>query len=304
MHEIITHLRTLTAVWTGDASRHCPRITSQGLIGSLRWWAEVLARGAGLRIDDPTMNPPIYDPDVGEMGLDVVSRLFGATGWRRRFRLIVAPHEVEPRPADDWSGVRSADVPVRLIGSREADLRVVESLLAWVCRRGAVGARWRLGSGVVEMKEPASLAPLREWLEAETRRREAARGPGELPRLDRMVFAQLRGAPGALDRSELKRIVKEVIRAKKGMAGVIFLMGSLETGGCKIAVSEAYAREEEQEMRLWAWIPTMSQPADRSDLLSALKLALSGASPDVTLAAWDEVQTGQGLQFPKQKGAI
>jgi CRISPR-associated protein Csb2 len=40
-------LKALTDIWTGDANREGNRLITTGLLGSIRWWFEVLVRGLG-----------------------------------------------------------------------------------------------------------------------------------------------------------------------------------------------------------------------------------------------------------------
>lgn len=78
-------LRTLTPLWTGGVDRTCDRLHETGLIGSLRWWYEVLVRGLGGYACDPTGEDRC--PDDGKHC--VACELFGCTGWARKFRLRV-----------------------------------------------------------------------------------------------------------------------------------------------------------------------------------------------------------------------
>ncbi|MCU0527871.1 MAG: type III-B CRISPR module RAMP protein Cmr1, partial [Elainella sp. Prado103] len=42
------NVKTLTPLWTGGADAgKCDRIHETGILGSLRWWMEVLVRGMG-----------------------------------------------------------------------------------------------------------------------------------------------------------------------------------------------------------------------------------------------------------------
>lgn len=82
-------LQALTDLWTGDAntaeSKNANRLITTGLLGSIRWWFEVLVRGLGGAPCDPSANQKAC--------LDnqhcVVCELFGCTGWARKFRFDV-----------------------------------------------------------------------------------------------------------------------------------------------------------------------------------------------------------------------
>jgi len=50
---VIFRLKAETEVWTGNASRRNESLQISGLLGCIRWWAEVLTRGAGGYACDP-----------------------------------------------------------------------------------------------------------------------------------------------------------------------------------------------------------------------------------------------------------
>lgn len=82
-------LQALTEIWTGDAdtarSKRANRLIPTGLIGSIRWWFEVLVRGLGGRPCDPSSDKKAC---LSEQHC-VVCELFGCTGWARKFRFDV-----------------------------------------------------------------------------------------------------------------------------------------------------------------------------------------------------------------------
>lgn len=67
------------------------RLISTGLLGSIRWWFEVLVRGLDGSACDPT--------DTKCEGQDhcVVCELFGCTGWARKFRFEVLSNNLKTR---------------------------------------------------------------------------------------------------------------------------------------------------------------------------------------------------------------
>lgn len=98
--------KTLTPIWTGDADRKCTTIKDTSIIGSMRWWYEAIVRGMGGYACDPSngvceFNTKGYEKAVKdgksveeaiEIGLKNVCpacRLFGCTGWKRRFKIVV-----------------------------------------------------------------------------------------------------------------------------------------------------------------------------------------------------------------------
>lgn len=85
----VFELIALTDIWTGDAdtarSKQANRLIPTGLIGSLRWWFEVLVRGLGGTPCDPSLNQKAC---LNEQHC-VVCEFFGCTGWARKFRFDV-----------------------------------------------------------------------------------------------------------------------------------------------------------------------------------------------------------------------
>ena len=75
----ILKVKTLTPMWTGDIDGKSDRsIQLPGLMGSLRWWWEVLLRGVSANIGEPNESSAHDHP---------VNELFGTTDLRRAFRL-------------------------------------------------------------------------------------------------------------------------------------------------------------------------------------------------------------------------
>lgn len=85
--------KALTDLWTGDAQGKPDRTITTGLLGSIRWWFEVMVRGLGGKACDPTLDGNRC-PDGRKQPTDaghhcVVCELFGCTGWARKFRFEV-----------------------------------------------------------------------------------------------------------------------------------------------------------------------------------------------------------------------
>ncbi len=94
-------LKALTDIWTGDANRQGSRLIPTGLLGSIRWWFEVLVRGLGGKACDPTVKEvrcPAASKAPHEPGHHcVVCELFGCTGWARKFRFEVLDENDQPK---------------------------------------------------------------------------------------------------------------------------------------------------------------------------------------------------------------
>lgn len=80
---IVYHLKALTNIWTGDASGKSGRLITTGLLGSIRWWFEIVIRGLGGRVCDPSNTECIDRVHCA------ACELFGCTGWGRKFRFDV-----------------------------------------------------------------------------------------------------------------------------------------------------------------------------------------------------------------------
>ncbi|MBL7184307.1 MAG: type III-B CRISPR module RAMP protein Cmr1 [Anaerolineae bacterium] len=196
-------LRTLTPLWTGGAGRNSDRLRETGLLGSLRWWYEGIVRGMGGRVCDATADDAskrcIFEQKKGETFEDAYAhlclacRLFGCTGWRRRFRLEVDGLEAQAlffvassdvhQAAGNWlwrmfggeelGGDRKGRgaavtfaLGVEALWGQQATLRVVPLgsdaegtlarvafLLETIARWGALGAKPQHGFGQIEVTD-------------------------------------------------------------------------------------------------------------------------------------------------------
>ncbi len=188
MNEPLTiTLRTLTPLWTGGVeSGKMDRIHETGIIGSLRWWYEAIVRGLGGRVCSPTADRSEHrcqfdanayektgNVEDGLAGVCPACRLFGCTGWRRRFRLMIVEDRTQPvwtqenqtlniRPPDRNRGWflppgRMGSLALRLDGDAET-LGRLAALLLFVERWGNLGAKPQLGYGVFEIDRRSEIA--------------------------------------------------------------------------------------------------------------------------------------------------
>jgi len=186
-------LTTLTPLWTGGVNGTTDRLHESGLIGSLRWWHEAIVRGLGGEACDPsrgecTFNAEKYQQSsasvlsqrLRDAGLCDACQLFGATGWRRRFRLAVVDDQTQSiwaghqplniRPPDRARGWflppgRMGTFTVRLTGDTEAVQRIA-ALLIFLERWGSLGARAQLGYGAFRLdnrEDALTLAKQAHW---------------------------------------------------------------------------------------------------------------------------------------------
>jgi CRISPR-associated protein Cmr1 len=173
-------IKTLTPLWTGGIETgKVDRIHETGILGSLRWWYEAIVRGLGGMACDPSKGECRFDTEqyaksnatderqrLRAAGLCDVCQVFGATGWRRRFRLVVIDDQTKPlwtgnqplniRPPDRKRGWflppgRMGTFTLRIDGD-ETNVARLLALLRFVERWGSLGAKPQLGYGVVEIQ--------------------------------------------------------------------------------------------------------------------------------------------------------
>ncbi len=133
-------LQALTDIWTGDARRRRGnRSIPTGLMGSLRWWYEVLVRGLGGEACDPTV-PGGRCPDKGGKHC-VVCELFGCTGWARKFRLMVLKENGEVMQEQIGAGTVFIlrFIPLRPI--RDEEWCLLDLTLRLIADYGAIGGK-------------------------------------------------------------------------------------------------------------------------------------------------------------------
>jgi CRISPR-associated protein Cmr1 len=126
-----------TPIWTGDANGKADRLITTGLLGSIRWWFEVLVRGLDGSACDPT-NTKCEGRDHC-----VVCELFGCTGWARKFRLDVLDEDGNIQRAQIKEGsFQFRFTPLRPI--RDEEWALLEATLQLIANYGAIGGKTSL----------------------------------------------------------------------------------------------------------------------------------------------------------------
>jgi CRISPR type III-B/RAMP module RAMP protein Cmr1 len=171
--------QALTDIWTGEAGRREGRLIPTGLLGSIRWWFEVLVRGLGGKACDPTLpgvRCPASSKTPSEPGHHcVVCELFGCTGWARKFRFEVLDETGQPKS----SQIKAKDIFIlrftELRPIREEEWCLLDLTLRLIAEYGAIG-----GKTVLKPSEEPGLADLDlsdfEESNGEVRVRTARRG--------------------------------------------------------------------------------------------------------------------------------
>jgi CRISPR-associated protein Cmr1 len=165
---------TRTPLWTGDIDGRATSIQTSAIIGSLRWWYEVVIRGLGGFACDPTNSNCLYNDKLANKGICVVCRTFGTTGWGRRFRLTVESN-VQPssnlegkfnptgtrkkvntnqNPTWYFNGGLKGEFTLKIVAlSPEFDPILLQGLLHLIVKRAALAAKPQLGYGLIEAKD-------------------------------------------------------------------------------------------------------------------------------------------------------
>lgn len=159
-------IKTLTPLWTGGVeTSRMDRIHETGIIGGLRWWYEVIMRGLGGDVCNPTSdNPDDRCPHNNNHYCDVC-KLFGATGWKRQFQIRVSDQNIKPAWTDrqslnirpygrnrGWflSPGHMGTITFAVSGDPQALARLV-ALLCFLETWGQLGARPQLGYGLFQI---------------------------------------------------------------------------------------------------------------------------------------------------------
>lgn len=172
-------LQTLTPLWTGGVDGSMDRIHETSIIGSMRWWYEAIVRGLGGSACDPSNNKCNFNAEayrrssavderqrLREAGLCDVCQVFGATGWRRKFRADVMEDLTRPvfapasppiniRPPDRNRGWflppgRMGELVLNCIGDKET-VNLLGALFLFLEKWGNLGAKPQLGYGVFKI---------------------------------------------------------------------------------------------------------------------------------------------------------
>lgn len=221
-------VQTLTPLWTGGVDGKCDRIYETGLLGSLRWWMEALVRGMGGCVKESTADQPdqrsSLDPKkfnaqkyrelkdkverhkyLNDAGLCDISQIWGATGWKRRFRLTISEkkeilnwkNDLKITPPDrtrgwflkaGWIG----QFKMTFSGDSEA-LTQLYILLRFLEKNGNIGARPQLGYGLFRILETQDLPDIN--LDSFFNQESHKHHIGEFPDLRTFTFFKLRFTP-------------------------------------------------------------------------------------------------------------
>src|SRR5512133_3954177 len=114
-------LTALSDIWTGDAmtaqTKKAQLVIPTGLLGSVRWWFEVLVRGLGGAACDPSAK---HKPCQGREHC-LVCELLGCSGWGRKVRFDVRGDDADVVEAQLKQGTvfRFLFTPMRSVRAEE-----------------------------------------------------------------------------------------------------------------------------------------------------------------------------------------
>ncbi|NJN65908.1 MAG: type III-B CRISPR module RAMP protein Cmr1 [Chloroflexaceae bacterium] len=326
-------LQTLTPLWTGGADGKVDRIHETGLLGSLRWWYEVMVRGTGGEVCDTVSSGCVLDDR--KVGLCDVCQLFGATGWRRRFRLSLAHNQVKsmsdfpqkitaspPRIRGSGTGqpswyfqyqddqMRKPNSPMS--GSFSVHIQslvptfpaeVIAGLVQFVADWTAIGARAQMGFGVSQVQgERVDTAPLYNHLAA----CQGSKTYSNLPSLNNMFLARIQVTNQQPQETfNLKYDLRALFRGNTTVRH--FIMGTVdkkspvgpERMAAKIKMSHPYG---DGLMRVWGWVPALPKGAEmeRDEVLTAIHAHLESNYP---IECWREMNSDRDTQTKQQTDA-
>ncbi len=327
-------IRTLTPLWTGGAeSGAVDRVHETAIIGSLRWWYEAILRGLGGKVCDPTMQKCLYDPSKRNHGLCDVCKVFGATGWRRRFRISIICDRTEPDPTvkplvkADRSYVdrrgrkrtptwyfpenlkdkpRSGSLTIRIQSTTPKGLEtgaklefqpaIIGGLLQFMADWVTIGARAQMGFGVFELPGGRlDTAPLYDWLTANAGTRTYTR----MPSLRNIFLARIRLENVKMQETfNLKYDLRQLFSGQQNTSLRHFIMGTTkgQRMAAKVKMSRPYGN---RLMRVWGWIPEQAEVYqgfwDRDSVVGAIHEHLRTR---YSLEVWREMNSPRDTETP------
>jgi CRISPR-associated protein Cmr1 len=172
-------INLLTPLWTGGVDRQTDRIRETGILGSLRWWYEAVVRGPGKKACDPGKGKCSFDARaynqskaederqrLRDAGLCDVCQIFGATGWKRRFRLEIIEDNTRPiwTPLDKMINIRPYGrtrgwyLPPGRMGTFSLNISgdpgavsLMAAFMLFLEKHGSIGAKPQLGYGFFQI---------------------------------------------------------------------------------------------------------------------------------------------------------
>ncbi len=285
-------LKTLTPLWTGGVNGTMDRIHETGIIGSLRWWYEVIVRGLGGSACDPTHRACFFDIEkyrksnqvdervrLKEAGLCDVCQIFGATGWQRRFKLKIKEAQISyietegqiraKRSYRNRKGeiriptwyfphpARSGNFNIHIQSLfPEFQSSIIVGLFRLISYWGSLGTKAQMGFGIVEMADDVNIDFSLNWIDAIS----GQNNYSSLPSLKNIFSCHIKLDNATTQETfNIKYDIRRLFSSDKNLRH--FIMGTV-TGkriGTKIKVSRPYS---DGKIRIWGWIPEEAKEYD------------------------------------------
>ncbi len=140
-------IEVITPIWTGNKTGEMDRIRETGIIGSIRWWFEIIVRGLGYEVCDINSENKcsLKKGDNPKEKLCPVCYLFGTTGWKRRFSLYI--------DTDQYKKKIPYTVELNFIIEKDKEIYfpVIKAILFLMADLGGIGAKNQKGHGIFKL---------------------------------------------------------------------------------------------------------------------------------------------------------
>jgi len=315
-------LKTLTPLWTGGADGRSDRLHATGIIGSLRWWYEAIVRGLGGYACDPTQHACIYDLNKPNKNLCLGCQTFGATGWARRFRLIVsdstrAEGQTQTlratgnrlgRPAKDgrqqapsWyfnnGQGRGGEFDLKVIPTDpNFDPMIIYGVLKLIEQHAGLAAKTQMGYGRIQVQPGNDFDPVQFVQKMQDIATQQPTSPetAELPAFTDMFFAQIKPQEQGLTATvNLKFDVRAAFRESFGNNQTLrhWVCGSVQ-GNNRQASKIQTGQAIDGVMAVWGWIPQQLPVINvtREQVIDEIKKTIAGYG---SIVYWHEFNSNR-----------
>lgn len=307
------------------------RLHETGIIGSLRWWYEVIVRGLGGEACDPTQHPCVLDSatyqqsgaetlglKLHEAGLCDACQVFGATGWKRRFRLSVEQSEMAPAGPDKpeettgdrftkggqkhprWyfkGQGRGGKLQITITSlNPDFDPYLLFGPLTLIGKYGGLAAKTQLGYGWITFQPPADFEAAKVLSALPIT---PTTPDPDLPSLQNMFFTEVEtGEAGMTATLNAKYDVREIFRTTFDNTNLRhFICGTVR--GERQASKIFFSQGVQGKMRVWGWVPQALpvEDLDRDEVVGAIHKTLSGIGK---LSYWREFDSPRNSICPSK----
>ncbi|AEH44102.1 CRISPR-associated RAMP protein, Cmr1 family [Thermodesulfatator indicus DSM 15286] len=337
-------IKTLTPLWTGGVDGTMDRIHETGILGSLRWWYEAIVRGLGgsaceggpegkkceltgeklRKFEKARREGKDWWTALDEVGICDVCKVFGTTGWKRRFRLEVADAlmqsiridkkvALQERQYVDKNGKektptwyfpnspRSGELTVCIEDFHPAfNPQIIAGLIWFLSNWTVLGARAQLGFGIVQTTENINIKPLCEQLKNISGNNVYY----HLPSLRNIFLAKIHPRNGKSFKDKDSFILKYDLRRLFANYKAIrhFIMGTIKNQ--KLASKVKISRPYNGEIRVWGWIPEKSDVYDKTwDREKILRAIYQHLTSHYNLVVWREMNSSRDTVSPNLSNA-